>query len=298
MRSGADIAAGDRGQAVAREEIPLPRGRVLRLQRVPAVMGILNATPDSFSDGGLHLSPRSAIEAGLRMVEAGAAIVDVGGESTRPGSDPVPAPVEIDRVLPIIEAIRRSSDVAISVDTMKHEVARAALAAGADMVNDVSGFRHDPAIAGVTAASGAAAVLMHMRGAPKTMQQEIHFDDLIGEIRSELRERVDDAVAAGIPREQILVDPGIGFGKDFEHNLEILRRAAEFTSLAPLVIGASRKAFVGHLTGRPPGPERVAGSLAAVAAAYRARAAVVRVHDVAEAVDFLKVYHAIAERSG
>ena len=277
--------------------IPLPRGRALAFGGVPLVMGIVNVTPDSFSDGGVHLRAEVAVESALRMAADGAALVDVGGESTRPGSDRVSESDEIARVVPVIEAIRAKSDVAISIDTMKAAVAEAALAAGADVVNDVTALRFDARMAEVVAASGAAVVLMHMRGEPKTMQQEIRFDDVVGEVRAELGLRRDAAIAAGIAPDAILVDPGLGFGKTFEHNLQILARAGELAELAPVVIGASRKAFVGHVTGRPAGPERMAGSLAAVAAAAASGAAVVRVHDVKETVDFLRVWSAIRSAS-
>lgn len=273
--------------------IPLPRGRHLEIGDAPLVMGIVNVTPDSFSDGGVHLREADAVAHALGMVADGAAIVDVGGESTRPGSDRVSESDEIARVIPVIEGIRRESDVVISVDTMKAPVAMAALAAGADIVNDVTALRFDEKMAGVAARARAAVVLMHMRGEPKTMQQEIRFDDVVEEVGAELAERRDAAIAAGIAPEAILVDPGLGFGKTFEHNLEILARAAELAEIAPLVIGASRKAFVGQLTGRAAGPGRMAGSLAAVAAAAAAGAAVVRVHDVRETVDFIKVWRAI-----
>ena len=277
--------------------IPLPRGRCLEPGDVPLVMGILNVTPDSFSDGGVHFHNVEAIESALGMVAFGAAIVDVGGESTRPGSDRVGEADELARVIPVIEGIRRRSDVAISIDTMKAELAEPALAAGADIVNDVTALRNDAAMAGIVARSGAAVVLMHMRGEPKTMQEEIRFDDVVAEVRDELGERRAAAIAAGIAPEAILVDPGLGFGKTFEHNLQILARTGELSELAPVVIGASRKAFVGKLTGRPAGPERMAGSLAAVAAAAAAGVAVVRVHDVKETADFLEVWRAIRRAS-
>lgn len=273
--------------------IPLPQGRVLSLDEAPVVMGIVNVTPDSFSDAGLHFDRVLAIEAGLRMVDEGAAIVDVGGESTRPGSDEVTVEVEMGRVVPVIEGIRARSSAVISVDTRKAAVADAAIEAGADIVNDVSGLRFDASIADVVRERGAALILMHMRGEPKTMQETISFDDLVGEISLELAQSRDLAVARGVREDAILVDPGIGFGKTFDHNLEILARAAEFARIAPVVIAASRKGFIGKLTGRPSGAPRAAGSLAAVAAAKLAGAAIVRVHDVAQTVDFLRVFNAI-----
>jgi dihydropteroate synthase len=259
-------------------------------------MGILNVTPDSFSDGGVHFDRAKAVDAALRMEAEGAAIVDVGGESTRPGAEPVSAEAEIERVVPVIEGIRRRSDIPISIDTMKSNVAEMALQAGADMINDVSALRADTAIRVLAARSGVPVILMHMRGEPRTMQKHIQYDDVVSDVAQELTMFRDQAIAAGIDVAQIFIDPGIGFGKTFEHNLELLARAQELTSIAPLVIGASRKAFLGHLTGRDAGPDRMVGSLAAVAAAYRAGAAMVRVHDVRETVDFLKVLRAIAER--
>ena len=259
-------------------------------------MGIVNVTPDSFSDGGVHFEHQTAVHAAMQMEEEGAEIIDVGGESTRPGSEAISADVEMQRVIPVIDGIRRRSEVVISIDTRKAAVAKAALDAGADIINDVSGLRHDPEMRALAARSGVPVILMHMRGEPRTMQEQIHYDEVVGDVARELAEWRDEAVAAGVAREQILVDPGIGFGKTFDHNLELLARCGELARVAPVVIGASRKAFIGHLTGRPPGPARMVGSLAAVAAALRGGAAVVRVHDVRETVDFLKVARAIAER--
>jgi dihydropteroate synthase len=262
----------------------------------PRVMGILNITPDSFSDGGVHFDHPKAVQAALQMEADGVAVVDIGGESTRPGAQPISADEEIGRVIPVIEQIRKRSEVPISIDTMKASVAERALAAGADMINDVSALRADPAMTPLAARSGVPVILMHMRGEPRTMQKDIHYDEVVSDVARELTKFRDDAVAAGVDRGQILIDPGIGFGKTFEHNLELLARARELRLIAPLVIGASRKAFIGHLTGRTAGPDRMAGSLAAIAAAERAGATLVRVHDVRETVDFLKVLTAIAER--
>ena len=273
----------------------LPRGRTLRIGG-PAVMGIINVTPDSFSDGGVHFDRAKAVDAALGMEADGAAIVDIGGESTRPGAEPVSAEAEIERVVPVIEEIRRRSDVPISIDTMKSNVAEMALQAGADMINDVTALRGDTAMRALAARSGVPVILMHMRGEPRTMQKHIQYDDVVSDVARELTIFRDQAIAAGIDGAQISIDPGIGFGKTFEHNLELLARAQELTSIAPLVIGASRKAFLGHLTGRVAGPDRMVGSLAAVAAAHRAGAAMVRVHDVRATVDFLKVLVAIAEK--
>lgn len=290
-------ASGDEHRSsliVDRSSFVLPRGRVLITAPAPAVMGILNITPDSFSDGGVHFDRGKAVESALRMESDGAAIVDVGGESTRPGADEVTTEDELDRVIPVIEEIRRRSGVAISVDTRKAAVAAAAIDAGADMINEVSGLRHDPLMRRLAARTGVPVILMHMRGEPRTMQQNPQYDDVVADVARDLSEWRDAAAAAGIARSQILVDPGIGFGKTFDHNLELLARCEELTRIAPVVIGASRKAFIGHLTGRAAGPDRVFGSLAAVAAAHRGGASMVRVHDVRETVDFVKVLNAIA----
>ena len=263
---------------------------------MPAVLGILNVTPDSFSDGGVHFDRTVAIEAALGMQEDGACMVDIGGESTRPGSNAVSIDEELERVIPVIEGIRRRSDVPISIDTRKAAVARAALAAGASVINDVSALRHDPEMRALAADSGAPVILMHMRGEPRTMQDNPQYDEVVTDVARELETWRDEAIAAGVDASKIFVDPGIGFGKTFEHNLELLARCHELTRIAPVVIGASRKAFVGHLTGQPGGAPRMPGSLAAVAAAHRGEAAVVRVHDVRATVDFLRVLNAIEEK--
>jgi dihydropteroate synthase len=276
---------------------PVAGGRSLAFGPRPLVMGIVNVTPDSFSDGGLHFERRAAVEAALRMLEERADIIDIGGESTRPGAEPVDASEELERVIPVIEEVVRRSDAVISVDTMKAAVAREALRAGASIVNDVTSLRHDPEMAGIVRQSGAGVILMHMRGTPKTMQEDIRFGNLMAEVSSELGEGVDLALAGGIERASILIDPGIGFGKTFEQNLEILARCHELRAVAPVVIGASRKGFIGQLTGQPGGAPRMAGSLAALAAAARRGVAVVRVHDVKASVDFLRVFLAI-EGSG
>ncbi|HVG24258.1 MAG TPA: dihydropteroate synthase [Thermoanaerobaculia bacterium] len=259
-------------------------------------MGIINVTPDSFSDGGVHFDRTVAIDAALQMERDGASIVDIGGESTRPGSDEVSIDDELARVIPVIEGIRARSSVRISIDTRKVEVAAAALDAGANMVNDVTALR-DGAMRALVAKRGVPVVLMHMRGEPKTMQNDIHFDDVVHDVARELQQWRDEAVAAGVKKEHILIDPGLGFGKTYEHNLAILARCDEYRSIAPVVIGASRKAFIGNLTGQPNGAPRLAGSLATVAAAAKGCASVVRVHDVRETVDFLRVLKAIEEHA-
>lgn len=273
-------------------EWSLPRGRRLVVSESPAVMGIVNVTPDSFSDGGVNFEAQRAIEAALQMERDGAIVVDVGGESTRPGAEPVTAAMELERVIPVIDGIRSRSGIVISIDTMKPAVARQALEAGADLINDVNGLR-DPEMIRAVAEAEVPAILMHMRGEPRTMQTDIHYDDVVADVLAALQKLVETAVAGGVRRENLLVDPGIGFGKTFEHNLQILAACARFASVGPLVIGASRKAFIGHLTGQPGGPARVAGSLAAVASAQRGGAAFVRVHDVRGTVDFLRVLTAI-----
>lgn len=267
----------------------LPRGRHLDIARPPAVMGILNITPDSFSDGGVHFEHTKAVHAAMQMEEDGAAVVDIGGESTRPGSAAISIDEEIARVVPVIAQIRARSELPISIDTRKSAVARAALEAGADMINDVSGLRHDPELADVARNADVPVIVMHMRGEPATMQSLAVYDDVVADVARELQERLGTL-------EQVLIDPGIGFAKTFEHNLELLARCNELTRIAPVVIGASRKAFIGHITGRDAGPERAIGSLAAVAAAHRGGAVMVRVHDVRETMDFLRVLQAIEER--
>ena len=275
-------------------ELRLPRGRVLSIANKPAVMGILNVTPDSFSDGGVHFEHAKALHAAMQMEEDGAAVIDIGGESTRPGADPVSVEEEIERVVPLIRQIRERSDVAVSVDTRKSAVAQEAISAGADILNDVSALRYSKEMAALAAKAGIPVVLMHMRGEPATMQQYATYGDVVHEVSAELREFVRAARAAGI--EQVLIDPGIGFAKTYEHNLQILAHIHQLTMIADVVIGASRKAFIGHITGRSAGRDRAIGSLAAVAAAHRGGAAFVRVHDVRETVDFLKVLMAIEER--
>jgi dihydropteroate synthase len=260
------------------------------------VMGVVNVTPDSFSDGGRHLERDAAVRHGLSLAEAGADLVDVGGESTRPGAGEVPLQVELDRVLPVIEAVRAASDVPVSIDTRKAAVAREALRLGAVLVNDVSGLGHDPGLATAVAEAGAALALMHTQGTPETMQVDPRYDDVVAEVIELLSGRIDRAVAAGVSRERIWIDPGIGFGKTAGHNLFLLRHLEEFRVLgAPVLVGTSRKRFIGALSGGRPPDQRLPGSLASIAAvAVLHGADVVRVHDVAEAKDALAVADAIA----
>jgi dihydropteroate synthase len=265
------------------------------------LMGVLNVTPDSFSDGGLWASAERAVAHGLALVEAGADVVDVGGESTRPGAEAVPALEELRRVLPVLEGLRRRSDVPLSIDTSKAEVARVALAAGAALVNDVTGLTEDAGLAAVAAQAGAAVCLMHMKGTPRTMQQSPSYEDLVAEVLEGLAASVARAEAAGIPRGRIWVDAGIGFGKSFEHNFFLLRHARELRLLGcPVVLGTSRKAFLGALSGGKPPDQRLPGTLASVvAAAVMGGVDVVRVHDVAEVKEALAVADAIGSaRSG
>jgi len=245
------------------------------------IMGIINVTPDSFSDGGRFDSPERAVAEGIRMAEEGADILDIGGESTRPGSDPVSTEEERRRVIPVIRALARRIDLPLSVDTMKAEIAREALAEGAEIVNDVSAMRFDGAMAKTVADAGAAVVLMHMRGTPKAMQQgDLTYRSLRGEIIDFLRERIVQAAEVGIDPEQIMVDPGIGFGKTMTDNLRLIRYLREFKVLGrPILVGPSRKAFIGRVTGGPPG-ERVEGTAAVVAAAILNGGNVIRIHDV------------------
>jgi dihydropteroate synthase len=252
-------------------------------------MGVVNVTPDSFSDGGLFLDVDAAVEHGAQLVRDGAAIVDVGGESTRPGADPVSEAVELERVVPVVERLAVGG-ATVSVDTRKAAVAEQALQAGARIVNDVWAFRHDPSIAGLVAAAGAWCCLMHMRGHdPRTMQDEPVYDDVVSDVKAFLEERLAFAVGEGVPEERVWLDPGIGFGKTLEHNLELLRRLGEIVAIGrPVAIGTSRKSFLGRLTGREP-RDRVAATVATNVLALERGASVFRVHDVAEAVDSLTV---------
>lgn len=260
------------------------------------VMGVLNVTPDSFSDGGKFFEVESALARARQMVEEGADILDVGGESTRPGAEPVSAEEEMRRVLPVIRGIREFSDVPISIDTYKAPVARAALQAGAQIINDISGLTLDPDLAYVAAQSGAWLVVMHILGTPRTMQQQIHYDDVVGDILAFLRRQMAVAEAAGVPRHRLIADPGIGFGKTAQHNLEIVRRLREFQTLGvPILIGPSRKSFIGKVLDLPP-DQRVEGTAAAVAIAIWNGASIVRVHDVLPMVRVARMTDALLGR--
>lgn len=258
----------------------------------PRVMGIVNNTPDSFSGDGLTGDIAGAIARANSMFEAGADLVDVGGESTRPGAKPVPADVEVSRTIPIIEALTRTHPGRVSIDTMKPEVAEAALFAGASVVNDVSGLR-EPRMIEVVAEHNAGVIVMHMLGEPRTMQVNPRYKDVVYDIISFLEERVSAAEDGGISSRRIMVDPGIGFGKTVKHNLELLARLSEFKSIGkPIIVGVSRKAFIGKISGAQVG-ERLPGSIAAAVLAVREGADVVRVHDVIETVQALRIEQAI-----
>jgi len=257
-------------------------------------MGILNVTPDSFSDGGRYGDTDRAVEHGVGMVGDGAAIVDVGGESTRPGSDPVSDVEEIERTEPVIRKLAAETDALISIDTRKAAVAERALAAGAHIVNDVSAMGHDPAMPGVVSRYGAGAVLMHMLGSPRTMQDEPRYGDVVADVRRYLAERVEALVAQGLDRESLSVDPGIGFGKTVEHNEALVADLHELLSIGvPVIVGLSRKSFLGKITGREVN-ERLPASLAAMMVCLENGAHVMRVHDVKESVDAATVWMALA----
>jgi dihydropteroate synthase len=281
----------------------LAHGRSLDFTAGPLLMGVVNVTPDSFSDGGVHFDRGRAIEAALRMFEQGAAIVDVGGESTRPSSYgealELLAAEEIDRVVPVIAGIRARSGAPLSIDTRKASVAREAIAAGADLVNDVTALRFDPSMAGTIAEAGAGAILMHMKGTdPRTMQDDVAYAHPVADVAAFLADATDRALAAGVVGDGIAVDPGLGFGKSPEGNLLLLRHLAALSSLGlPVAVGASRKAFVrrfSEVADDAPAADRLPGSLAALSAAARAGASLLRVHDVPESARFLRLSSAIS----
>jgi dihydropteroate synthase len=260
----------------------------------PALVGVLNVTPDSFSDGGLHAGHDAAVARARALIADGASLVDVGGESTRPGSDPVSLAEELRRVLPVVETLV-AAGLAVSVDTMKAEVARRTLAAGAVMINDVTALRAEPELGEVVAEAGAALCLMHMLGTPKTMQRDPRYEDVVGEVGAFLEERLAFALACGVARSEIALDPGIGFGKTLEHNIELVRRLPELVAIGqPLYLGLSRKRSIGLIVGRDDPADRVAGSVAAAVVAARRGAAILRVHDVRETADALAVERAFA----
>jgi dihydropteroate synthase len=272
------------------------RDRILNLDSRPLVMGIVNVTPDSFSDGGRYGSAAAAVAHGLDLAAQGADILDIGGESTRPGAARVEPDEELRRVVPVVEALCKAG-VPLSIDTSKAEVARACLHAGAQLVNDVTALTGDEDMVEVVRSTGAGVILMHMQGTPETMQIAPHYDDVVGDISAYLSQRLQDAAARGLAPEKIALDPGVGFGKTHQHNLDIVARLAEFQRLGrPICLGASRKGFIGKVTGRPL-DQRLAGSLAVVCHALAHGAAqIVRVHDVAATRDAVLLFGALRKR--
>jgi dihydropteroate synthase len=270
--------------------VPLPGGAALELGRRTLVMGVLNVTPDSFADGGRYLDPARAVAAGLQMAAEGADLLDIGGESTRPGATPVSVDEELARVVPVLEGLAGRAGVPLSIDTTKAAVAEAALARGVAIVNDVSALRQDPALAGVVARSGAALVLMHHRGTSRDMYARAQYRDVAGEIAAELAERIDAALAAGIPRDRLIVDPGLGFAKRAEHSFAALAGLVRLQALdRPILVGPSRKSFLLAAIGERPPDGRDWATAAAVAAAVWFGAHIVRVHRVGEMVDVVRV---------
>ncbi len=267
-------------------------GRVMRLDR-PRVMGIVNVTPDSFSDGGAHDTTDAAVAHGLQLVAEGADLLDIGGESTRPGAAPVSVEEELRRVVPVIQALAERTQVPLSVDTFKPEVMRAAVAAGAGMINDIHALRQDGALI-AAAELGVPVVLMHMQGEPGSMQDTPHYDDVVAEVHRFLAERMFSAEMAGIAKKNLVIDLGFGFGKTTEHNMTLLARSERFLELGvPMLAGLSRKRSIGELTGREQPRDRVAGSVAAHLIAAQRGATILRVHDVAATVDALKIWAAV-----
>lgn len=265
----------------------------MALGRRTLLMGIINVTPDSFYDGGKRFDPAKAVADGIRLVEAGADMIDIGGESTRPGAPPVSAEEELQRVLPVVQGLRRTVKVPISIDTYKARVARAALTAGADIVNDISALRFDPEMAVLVATERVPVVLMHMQGTPQTMQAEPRYSNVLGEVQDFLEARVGVALEAGVERDNIILDPGIGFGKTLDHNLILLRGLPVLASMGyPLLVGASRKTFIGKILDAKP-DERLEGSLAAAVVAVLGGAHIIRAHDVKETCRAVRVADAI-----
>jgi dihydropteroate synthase len=297
LESRLDEQVDPQWNSITGTRAPLQLGeRVVRLDQ-PQVMGIINVTPDSFSDGGRLADAGAAVDAGVDMSTQGAAILDVGGESTRPGAKPVWAQDEIDRVLPVVERLARGG-AAVSIDTRKSEVMSAALGAGARMINDVSALTFDPRSADTVAAAGVPVVLMHHLGPPETMQQDPRYEDVLVEVYLWLEERIAAAEAAGIARSNILVDPGFGFGKTVAHNLELMNGLALFHSLGcPVVVGASRKRTIGALSGEAPADQRLGGSIAFALKAAEQGAQILRVHDVPETVQALRIWRGLRDQA-
>ncbi|MCX8022338.1 MAG: dihydropteroate synthase [Syntrophorhabdaceae bacterium] len=270
--------------------------RPLELKKAPLIMGILNVTPDSFYDGGRHFDRERAIKRGIEMIEEGADIIDIGGESTRPYSEATPLDVELERVIPVIEGIRAySKTIPISIDTYKAQVVREAFRAGADIANDISGFQFDPDMAKTVAELDMYAIIMHIKGTPRNMQQNPHYDNVVGEIKSYLVERIDYAKKHGVDEGKIIIDPGIGFGKRIEDNLRIIKSLKDFKELGrPILIGTSMKSFIGRIT-EAEGDERKEGTYASVAISVWNGADIVRVHDVKGNKKVLKLVSAIMD---
>lgn len=265
-----------------------------QLGEFPLIMGIVNVTPDSFSDGGHFLGTESAVEQGLKLVEDGADILDIGGESTRPGAEPVSQDEELRRVVDVVARLRARTDRLLSIDTTKAEVARQALAAGADIVNDISGLTFDPEIVDVCAGADCGIICMHIRGTPQTMQDDPVYEDVVGDVCRFLSERLARLESRGIARERVVTDPGIGFGKTAQHNVELLSQIAELRALGrPVLIGHSRKQFLAKVLGRPV-EERLAGTIGVAIAAASQSADIIRVHDVQQTKDALRAWHAVA----
>ena len=277
----------------------VPRVLITRHGRIDmtchtVLMGVVNVTPDSFYDGGKRFDSAKAVADALEMVDSGAEILDIGGESTRPGAQPVALEEELRRIVPVIRDLRKNSNVPISIDTYKEAVARAALDAGADIVNDISSLRFDPEMAPLVASENVPLILMHMQGVPRTMQLEPHYQDVVQEVQDFLAERILGAQEAGIAKRQIIIDPGIGFGKSLAHNLALLKNLGSFNSLGqPLLVGISRKAFIGKILNLAGPEERLEGSLAAAVAAALSGANIVRAHDISETHRALRVADAI-----
>lgn len=278
------------GRDVARELVCA--GKRLELER-PQVMGILNITPDSFSDGGVFFSADKAVERALAMVDEGAAILDIGGESTRPGAQPVSVQEELDRVIPVVSALASEIDIPISVDTSKPEVMRAAIGAGAGIINDVNALRSEGALE-AAASLGVPVVLMHMKGDPRTMQQDPRYQDVLAEVKDYLLNRVSACEMAGIARERIIIDPGFGFGKRLEHNMALLRHLDELVALGfPVLVGVSRKSMIGAILGEPDAGQRLFGGIALATLAAWWGAAIIRTHDVKATQDALRICQAL-----
>jgi dihydropteroate synthase len=286
---------GLKGGYAEGSDMELLGGRNLEFSHGPLVMGIVNCTPDSFFTGSRVYEAEDAIERARKQIAAGASIIDIGGESSRPGSEYVDAQTECSRIIPVIEGIRAFSRIPISVDTRKASVAQKAVRAGADIINDISALCDDAELAPFVAETGVPVILMHMRGNPKTMQEAPYYENTLSEVKDELSSRVESALKAGILREKIILDPGIGFGKRLEDNLRLIAGLKELRGLGfPLLLGASRKGFIGTVTGKPV-EERLAGSLAVAAYAAMAGVEIIRVHDVGETVDVIRIIRAIQE---